>query len=160
MLRTLTYNDIHSLTLNIISQTELAGFVPDIVAGFCRGGMLPAVIVSQYFNCKFLPIELSLRDSSTSHNNYTSSVMRINDDLRAGKKILVIDDICDKGSTFIHLFDHLSIVNPANINGHNLQTAALQQRYTAAYTPTYIAEHINNDDWQIFPWEVSNGKNE
>lgn len=160
MVRTLTYNDIHLFTLGIIEQMNLAGFVPDVVAGFCRGGMLPAVIVSQYFNCKFVPIELSLRDNSAQYHLGTSPGMRIDEDLRAGKKVLIIDDICDKGSTFICLLDHLLLINPNNINIQYLQTAALQQRYTAAYTPNYIAEYINNDDWQIFPWEVSNGKNE
>jgi hypoxanthine phosphoribosyltransferase len=150
--RQLSYQDIHNFTHNIIDQIDKDNFVPGIVAGFCRGGMIPAIIMSHYYNCRFLPIELSLRDNAVVYNH--DGIFAINDAMRDGINVIIVDDICDTGKTFLTFRDRLSIINPMDKGKEFLKTAALQKRYGAVYKPTYFAEFINNDDWQIFPWEA------
>ena len=161
MERLLTYDDIHKYTLDIIQQMDADNYTPHLVAGFCRGGMLPAIILSHYYKAKFLPIELSLRDgASKSHIEY-NSLKQIDDAMRAGQNVIVIDDISDSGNTFLDLLDGLyNILNPSRKFQEHLRTAALQKRYTSEYNPTYISEYITTADWQIYPWEITNGKNE
>lgn len=151
--RSLSYQDVHNLTHDIILQLKKDNFIPDIVAGFCRGGMLPSVILSQYFDCRFIPIELSLRDNRVATPEYQTS-QRIDDAIRFGWNVLIIDDICDSGKTFLTFHEMQAIINPQDKNIQHLKTAALQRRYTSSYVPNYIAEFLDNDDWQIYPWEV------
>lgn len=160
MERILTYNDIHKYTLEIIRQLEVDNYRPFLVAGFCRGGMLPAVILSHYFSARFLPIELSLRDGASKEHVTYEALREINQAMRKEENVLVIDDICDTGNTFLELQDGLNILNPSRKFSECFRSAALQKRYTADYNPTYIAEYITTTDWQVYPWEITDGKNE
>ena len=58
-------------------------------------------------------------------------------------KILVIDDISDKGETLLKLYRDY----PA------WKTATLQVKPHTAKVPTYYAEMVPNDTWIVYPWE-------
>ena len=152
MERILSYQDIHDFTKVIIDQLGHANFRPDYIAGFVRGGMIPAVLLSHYYECGCVPIELSLRDNRVATPG--SHLFQILDGaLRMGKNVLVVDDICDSGDTFMTFRTMLDIQNPSVDKMCHFKTAALQKRYTSKFNPDVVAEYITNDDWQIYPWE-------
>ena len=37
-------------------------FVPDVIIGLSRGGLQPAVMLSNYFDVPMIPVSLALRD--------------------------------------------------------------------------------------------------
>lgn len=153
MERYLTYEEVHLLLDKTAKELRDDGFIPDIIAGFCRGGMLPAVRLSHMFSSKFMPLELSTRDHSVIVPQNTV-FRKISDALNDNKKVLVVDDICDSGSTYELFFSLLNITDINKHYLHNLKTFALQRRNTSSYIPNYISETLTNNDWQIYPWEV------
>jgi hypoxanthine phosphoribosyltransferase len=67
---------------------------PDYIVGLTRGGLLPAVMISQYFDIKMNSLDISLRDGGDCVTNCGMA-----EDAYEGKNILVVDDINDTGAT-------------------------------------------------------------
>lgn len=122
----------------IISQSELNGLVnkicrdilvsdwrPDYIVGITRGGLVPAVMISQYLNIPMHTLNVSLRDGGEPESNLWMSedalgpnsrerfienpvdvagiLEAASDLLELGatfKNILIVDDINDTGATF------------------------------------------------------------
>jgi uncharacterized protein len=90
----LTYRDVESLTSEILRQMNQDSWRPDYVVGLTRGGLLPAVLMSQYLDVPMDALKVSLRD-----NHETCSNLSMAEDAYNGKKILIVDDINDTGAT-------------------------------------------------------------
>lgn len=121
----------------IINQHELNGFVskicrniiisgwrPDYIVGITRGGLIPAVMISQYLNVPMHTLKVSLRNGEDCESNYWMAedalgpnrrerfiedennigtiLEAASDLLESGtyKEILIVDDINDTGATF------------------------------------------------------------
>jgi len=78
----------------------LSNWRPDIIVGIGRGGLLPAVMISQYFNIKMNSLDISLRDGGDTVSNCGLAA-----DAYDGANILVVDDINDTGATFNWLME-------------------------------------------------------
>ena len=76
-------------------QIEDSNWRPNYIVGITRGGLLPAVMLSHYFNIPCKTLHVSLRDSSQA----SESNLWMSEDAYNGKKILVVDDINDTGET-------------------------------------------------------------
>ena len=91
-----SWADIEGLTQDIIRQVTVAGNKYDYVVGLTRGGLTPAVLVSQYLDIPMHALKVSLRD----HIGQDSiEDMKTALGVGFGKNILVIDDINDTGAT-------------------------------------------------------------
>ena len=49
-------SEVRGLTQEIIRQLILTNFVPKLVVGLSRGGLVPAVYISQFFDCDFFAL--------------------------------------------------------------------------------------------------------
>lgn len=92
--RRIKFKEYKSLVSKICKDIQDSGWKPDYIVGITRGGLLPAVMVSQYFNCKMHALGIQLRDGTDCESNCWMS-----EDAYNGKNILVVDDINDQGST-------------------------------------------------------------
>lgn len=129
---------------------HLDGFVPDVVVGITRGGLVPSVYVSHYFNKPLKTIEVSFRDS-----NVKESPDFIIELLSTGKKVLLVDDICDSGETLHWLYEQIHSAGP--FASELLKTMVLIHNDACwAFDPDYTGTHINkaeNPVWVVFPFE-------
>ncbi len=109
----LSNNDVRNCVHAIIRQLYQDGFKPDYIVGLTRGGLLPATMLSHYLNVPMETLKVSLRDGNESETNcwmsedafgYVSidvqELIKSRWDLSARKKILIVDDINDSGTTF------------------------------------------------------------
>ena len=111
----LTNDDFGSLIANMCRDITNSGWRPDYVVGITRGGLLPAVMISHYFNIPCNTLKVSLRDGN-DHDcesnlwmaedafGYVELESRsASDELRSvvenRKNILIVDDINDTGAT-------------------------------------------------------------
>lgn len=126
---------------DLIRQIELDGYKPEIVGGFSRGGFLPAVMMSHYWNIPMLPIRFSTRDFA--HKLIDS----VKDEV-GNKKLLIVDDICDSGETF-HQFRE-------EINGTWGSAVLIHNTGADLFEPNYWAREVNkteNPIWIVFEYE-------
>jgi len=143
--------DLHKIT----REMALDNWKPDVIIAPVRGGLVPGVYLSHYFNVPLEPISLSLRDFKNDSVNLTV--------LNKYKNILVIDDILDSGETF-DILQHRFV---GYSHDRQFKTETLQEiRYSTLFyniankfdfTPDYYANEMNKseeDVWIEFPFET------
>lgn len=96
-----------NLVSEICRNITVDNWKPDYIVGITRGGLIPAVMISHYFNVPCHTLNVSLRDNTefcesnfwmSEHAfGYNSDTKSSDDSLK--KKILIVDDINDTGNT-------------------------------------------------------------
>jgi uncharacterized protein len=89
------YTQIHEMVNNISFQMYKDGWRPDYIVGLTRGGLIPAVIMSNTLDIPMHTLKVNLRD----HVEGSESNCWMSEDAFNGKNILIVDDINDTGAT-------------------------------------------------------------
>jgi uncharacterized protein len=149
----ITYEDMCQKHLaNIFRAMANDQFKPDVVVGITRGGLVPAVHASHYYDVPLKTVHISLRDHAT-----TESLADVVALVNAGKKVLVVDDICDEGATLRHIHDELMSKYNGTIDTMAVKYAVLVHNLGGTeFEPDYCGEEINkveNPVWVVFPYE-------
>lgn len=152
---------------------------PDYVVGITRGGLIPAVMISHYFNIPCETLKVSLRDSGgDSESNLWMSedafgyvpveeqeTLKSRWDPSKRKNILVVDDINDTGATFNWIkkdWQSSCLPNETtawnSVWGHSVRFAVLVDNLSSEcdFSMNYAGMEVNkaeNDVWVDFPWE-------
>ena len=116
--------ELTGLVSKICRDIIISGWRPDYVVGLTRGGLIPAVMISHYFNVPMHALGVSLRDGQGGESNLwmagdalgpnsrerfvedendVAGVLEAASDLLESgtyKEILIVDDINDTGATF------------------------------------------------------------
>lgn len=173
----ISWHDVQRQVQELVRQMWLDQWVPDYIVGITRGGLTPANLISQYLDVPMHALKVSLRhgeDCETScwmaedafgyvpatDNDY--SWTRQDKSLR--KKILIVDDINDSGSTLNWIRqDWQGSCMPddpawADVWGGNVRVAVLvdNESSDAEITIDYSAMSVNKHEdpqWIVFPWE-------
>jgi len=144
----------------ICRDIAVSGWRPDYIVGIGRGGLLPAVMISQYFGIKMCSLDISLRDGGDTVSNFSMS-----EDAFSGKKILIVDDINDTGATINWLMDDWrSSCHPEHqvwdegVWNDNVKFAVVVDNWssTCQVTMDFIGMEVNKseqDVWIEFPYE-------
>ena len=142
-----SWADIEGLTQDIIRQVTVSNKKYDCVVGLTRGGLTPAVLVSQYLDIPMHALKVSLRDHVGQEDlERMAGFLGINDTVK--KKVLVIDDINDTGAT-------INAIKEVWGDQYVDYTVLINNEASEA-TVDYSAVDINkheNDVWIVFPWE-------
>jgi hypoxanthine phosphoribosyltransferase len=133
----LSDRDVKKHVSSIINQMVRANFKPDIVIGLSRGGIVPALLVSHYFNC-----ECYIR-------NKEDTLFEVEFPQR---NILVIDDINDSGNTLTAVNHELY----QDLELREIKYATLINNESSSFTVDFSGIDFNRleqSDWFDFPWE-------
>ena len=141
---------INSYLLNISRQMYKDSFRPEYIVGVTRGGLVPAVKLSQYLD---IPMHALGKDETNCW---------MSEDAYNGKNILVLDDINDTGFTIGQIkLDWRTSCHPnddrwLNTWGHNVRFATCIHNEASDQEVSYYGISINkfeNPEWCVFPWE-------
>lgn len=174
------YVHIHEMVNNISFQMYKDNWRPDYIVGLTRGGLIPAVIMSNMLDIPMETLKVSLRDSDTGPESnlwmaedafgyVPDSALDLNptsiyNDYGQGKNILIVDDINDTGATLDWIInDWQSSCLPddpqwKNVWGNNVRVAVLVDNLSSQFSRKvdYCAKIVNkaeDDVWIVFPWE-------
>lgn len=142
----LTWELFGSASRELARSVADSGFLPDVVLGIARGGLVPAGSLAYALDCKNL-FTMNVEFYTGVGTTLDAPVMLPPlldvselDDL----SVLVVDDVADSGRTLelVHDFcrDHVSEV----------RTAVLYVKPRSVITPDYSWRHT--DAWINFPW--------
>jgi len=141
----LSDRDVKKHISSIINQMVRADFKPDMVIGLSRGGIVPALLVSHYFDCKCYI------------RNKEDTLFDIEFPQRS---ILIIDDINDSGNTLTTIKQELHQVfeSPWHkmLESKDVRYATLINNESSLFTVDYSGVDFNRleqSDWFEFPWE-------
>lgn len=123
--QTINYDQFRGLVTEICRKISISEWKPDYIIGINRGGLLPAVMISHYFNIPMKTLMVSLRDGGELVSDcgmaedalgYPKQETFVEDENDIGavleaasnllersapyKNILIVDDINDTGATF------------------------------------------------------------
>ena len=173
-----TNKELTGLVGKICRDIAVSGWRPDYVVGITRGGAVPAVMISHYFNIPCEMLKVSLRDGGQCESNcwmaedafgyipegpFREGITKRSDPTFA-KKILVVDDINDSGATINWIMqDWQGSCLPADpawehVWGNNVRFAVLYDNLASKSSigASYVGEEIDKSDddvWIDFPYE-------
>jgi hypoxanthine phosphoribosyltransferase len=156
-----SWKDVEGACLDLARQVITSQWRPDYIVGITRGGAIPAVMLSQFFNVPMRPLQVSLRDGGdcVSDLGMAEDAFGHEED---PKNILIVDDINDQGSTIAWIKqDWPSGCFPDHNQwtktwGHNVRFATLTNNIASKETVDYSVWEVNKaeeDCWLVYPWE-------
>ena len=154
----ISWAQLEGYCIDIALQLFKDNWKPDIIVGITRGGATPAVMLSHMLGVKMVGLDVSLYDSEhgPEHNCWLA------EDAAAGKKILIVDDINDRGTTINWIKDDwdsaVSGIEHKIEWGFSTRIAVIvdNESSKAEITPQYCGMTVNkaNEDvWLVFPYE-------
>lgn len=168
-------DDIAGLVQEITRQVTLDGYKPDYIVGITRGGLVPALMMSYYFDVPLETLRVSLRDNVDTESNlwmpedaigYVSDhergIIHSRWDLNKRKNILIVDDINDTGATLEYIKNDWQQscsqddIVWQSVWHHNVKFAVLINNDASKTQVDYAGTHINKLEdpvWVDFPWE-------
>ena len=145
-----SWQDFDTDIENLVDQISYRLWIPDYIVGVKRGGLIPAIKLSHYFNKPMIMMSCQLRDSKDTEVRLYEV-----EEIPTDKKILIVDDICDSGVTLSKIILQF-YVNGFSID--NVRTCSLFYNSEQNFIVDYAARNWNrskNKEWIVFPWEVS-----
>jgi hypoxanthine phosphoribosyltransferase len=164
-----TWQQVEGACLDIARQINNSNWRPDYIVGIGRGGLVPAVLLSQYMGVKMMSLDISLRDGGETVSNcgmaedafgYENHDPMCSGDGR--KNILIVDDINDQGSTIAWIKQDWQAGCLPNderwehVWGQNVRFATLTNNLASKESVDYSVWEVNKaeeDCWLVYPWE-------
>jgi uncharacterized protein len=153
-----TWQQVEGACLDIARQMSAHDWKPDYIVGITRGGLVPANLLSQYTGITMKSLDVSLRDGGDCVSNAGMA-----EDAYEGKKILIVDDINDQGSTVNWIkkdwqdMCHPSAIRWPSIWGDSVRFAVLTHNLGSEFKdPDYYVWTVDKRDedcWLVYPWE-------
>lgn len=158
--------EYNGCVLSILQQMMQDKWIPDYIVGITRGGLGPAVMLSQYLNVPLNTLKVSLREGLDE--NATESNLWMAEDAfgydKPAVKILVVDDINDTGATFNWIMEDWAsgcLPNSEQWNevwGQNVKFAVVVDNLASKCNVkmNYVGMEVNKaeeDVWVEFPYE-------
>ncbi len=140
----------YRLGRKIALNIRASGFIPDIIIGVSRGGLVPARIICDFLHQK------DLATIKVEHWGIAETLgkAKIKYSLPeeidiSEKRILIVDDVADTGETYKVIIDYLKEKSPSEI-----KTAALHYKTSSSFIPDHWGEKHGAWMWIIYPWAL------
>ena len=156
--RQLHWNDIENQCNKITDSINHDSISVDAIIGLSRGGLVPATILAHKLHVREVLVHGYHSyddDTTTRHLDNAHGVMYqdvVYDLMKglSGKRILVVDDLCDEGITLHGLIKRLH--KKFHKGAVHFYTATLYCKEHSVFKPDFVGEHCGKD-WLVFPWE-------
>lgn len=145
----LSWNDVEELLWTIHTSLRQSEYDPDVVIAVARGGLIPARLLVDYLQKKY--ICTFQMGHFTGDSNLTENPVLIYPlpevDL-THKKVLVVDDISDEGGTM------KAVVHYLRDKVSSIKTAVLVSKADTNFQADYCPKVMTEWRWVLFPWSM------
>lgn len=155
MNKIITFDNIKDETKNLCEKIITSNFIPDVIIGIAKGGVIPATLIAYHLNIptfKTIQIKSYNLENKKSDTIFSSGTLSLFDELNKYQNILIVDDLVDSGKTlqsFKQLYEYLKSI--VNIHA-NIKFACIYYKETSDFKPDYYSKICGNE-WLDFPWE-------
>ena len=151
-----SWRDIDELARQLFNLVKIDGYDPEIILGISRGGWIPARLLSDMFEARYLLeghktssilATMQIRVYTGIAETHTKPVIAqdVGVDIFQ-KKILLIDDLADSGESLRCALDYLKLKDPKEV-----RIGTLLYKPWSKVKPEYYAEEAT--EWVVFPHE-------
>jgi len=152
------WNQVDDAVHNIILQMYNDNWRPEVIIGLTRGGLTPAVKLSNLTGIPMHTLDVRLRDTFKGYKLESNSEFA--KQALQGHNILIVDDINDSGETLEWIYNDWKgtwTSRESKTMWHsNVRVACLIDNTASDFDIDYSATQINKVDdpqWIVFPWE-------
>lgn len=140
----LSWAEINNQVSCIIQQIAVDNWKPEVIVGIARGGLYPALLLSNYYNVPMEVVKCQYRDGDASYS--------ITGELDSNKRILVIDDINDTGATLDRIQQEWGPLWSSRVKVAVLYDNESSNFNEVDYSAVTINK-ANQDEWIVYSWE-------
>jgi len=140
----LTWEVFGELCRALAVKVAHSGYEPELVVGIAKAGVIPGAVIASILGCDFSSMKISRRagaDRVRAQPRVLSAAPRE----AAGRRVLIVDEICTTGDTLRLALAAVRSVNPADVK------TATSFVKLGGYKPDFYA--IETDALVIFPWD-------
>ena len=144
-----SWDEIVDWTYNLSKIIEKSGWKPDIIVSIARGGYVPARML-----CDFLDVNdlLSVQVLHWGRAAEITAKAHVKYGFQAdikGKKLLIVDDICDTGDSIIIAREFIE----KNYSPGEIRVAVMQWISSVSkIKPDYYVDEVKEWVWYQYPW--------
>jgi len=143
---TATWEEIEESIFEIASKMLEEDYMPDVIVAILTGGLIPAKLLSDLLDIKTIRyIEIKFY-KGVRVTEMKPLLKGIYIDNLEGKKVLIVDDVVDTGTTLEVVEQIVRFFNPLEVKTATLYVKPWSRKY-----PNYY--NIIIDKWIIFPWD-------
>jgi hypoxanthine phosphoribosyltransferase len=149
-----SYEDFCKGIDHIAKLIEASDFNPDYIVGIVRGGAVPAVHLSHKLRIPVVMVAWNTRDSTDWGNE---SNTWIPEDVNAGKRIIIVDDIVDGGETIDTLLEDWGNSIPEDLISENIRVASMIYNTAQDVNVDFYHQTVDRTQdqrWFHFHWEA------
>ena len=145
-LEAVTWEEIYSLLLGLSEKIRL-DYKPEVLVGILRGGVFPALILSDLLGIKNLST-IGLRHYEGINRTMTQGILNqpVSFPLEY-RKVLLVDDVADTGESLITAIKHIK-----EKGAKELRCATIYYKPWSTIRPDYYSRET--EKWIVFPWEL------
>lgn len=142
------YYDWKDLDLDVKSlvyKISLSGWLPELIVCTTKGGVIPSVMISYHINVPIVILQ------SQAEESCESCTLELNYNKLLGKRVLVVDNICDEDESLMKFSSEL-IKRDINFKTCTL-FFNIRQKFFVDYAARKI-DRFKEKFWIVFPWEI------
>jgi hypoxanthine phosphoribosyltransferase len=121
-----------------------SGYMPDIVVGIAKAGVIPGAVIASILRRDFYSIKIS-REEGYERVRATPRILTSAPRAATGRRVLIVDEICTSGDTLRMAVNALRNVGPDEI-----RTAASIVR-AGGFRPDFYS--LETAATVVFPWD-------
>ena len=143
-----SWDDVNSMMADITQQMATQMLKPHVVLGPGRGGFPIGVMMSHYFDIPFHGFEWQTRDGEVQNSNQLRQLLSKYN----GKRIVIIDDINDTGTTLKGIHDIVVMEGMTD----NVKYITLFEKMSSDFSVQICAKELDEEEekqWIVFPYE-------
>ncbi|MEU7636096.1 MULTISPECIES: phosphoribosyltransferase [unclassified Streptomyces] len=155
-LLTISWEAMGRMLNGLADDIRASDFVPTVVAGIARGGLPPAIALSNQLAIEdFRILGIPRNTSNSRYSERDEAVLNYVVPQRSfsGAHVLLVDDIMGDGGTMA-----LAKSTVLELGAAEVRTVVVVRNLGAANTADFQAVEV--DDWTVFPWEAPPGAGE
>ena len=146
----ITWEEVYSLCRQLAGQLRKAHFRIDVIVAIARGGYVPGRLLSDMLGIHDLT-SFKIEHYQGAYKQHEAFVKYpLNADIN-GRNVLLLDDVCDSGDTFVVGVEHIRQCGAVN----ELRTAALHLKTVSKFVPDFYVETVSVWRWLVYPWAVN-----
>lgn len=144
-----SWDEAVELCYRLAMKIASSGFRPDAIVAVLRGGVVPALIVSDVLGVdRFYAVRA--RHWGIAEEVYeTPLVEQLPQGKLEGARVLVVDEVADTGKTLRQVVEEVEKLGPAEV-----RSAVLHLKPSSVYTPDYYVEKLGRWVWIFYPWSL------
>lgn len=146
----ISWKDVIDLCYKLAKDIAQSGFEPDVIIAVLRGGVVPALILSDILSVEEF-YAVRVKHWGIAEEVYVVPMVdQLPQRKLHGVKVLVVDEVADTGKTLAKTVEELN-----KLGAMDIRTAVLHLKPSSLFTPNYYAVKLEKWVWIFYPWSLA-----